>query len=89
VAYAISESAVGKDFYGKIVRTLGDSAGYKLAKIGEKIGPKHKNYYVFHYDWRQDNVISAGQLADLITDDNIWQQWQGKIPVIYNKTTST
>ncbi|PHS33455.1 MAG: hypothetical protein COA95_00285 [Methylophaga sp.] len=65
-AYAISESAVGKDFYGKIVRTLGDSAGYKLAKVGEKVDPKQKNYYVFHYDWRQDNVISAGQLADFI-----------------------
>lgn len=65
-AYAISESAVGKDFYGKIVQTLGDAAGYKLAKIGENVDPKHKNYYIFHYDWRQDNVVTAGQLADFI-----------------------
>jgi len=65
-AYAISEGAVGKDFYGKIVKTLGDSAGYKLAKVGEAVDPKQKNYYVFHYDWRQDNVVSAGQLADFI-----------------------
>jgi pimeloyl-ACP methyl ester carboxylesterase len=65
-AYAISEGAVGKDFYGKIVRTLGDAAGYKLAKIGEPVDPKQKNYYIFHYDWRQDNALSARQLADFI-----------------------
>jgi pimeloyl-ACP methyl ester carboxylesterase len=65
-AYAISDGAAGKDFYGKIVSTLSDTGGYKLSKIGEKINPKQKHYYVFHYDWRQDNVISAGQLADFI-----------------------
>lgn len=65
-ASAISDGAVGKDFYGKIVRTLSETGGYQLSKAGEKINPKQKNYYVFHYDWRQDNVISAGQLADLI-----------------------
>lgn len=67
-AYAISEGAVGKDFYGKIVKTLGDAAGYKLAKIGEAVDPKQKNYYIFHYDWRQDNVVSATQLADFINE---------------------
>ena len=65
-AYAISEGAVGKDFYGKIVRTLGDAAGYQLAHVGEKVDTKQKNYYIFHYDWRQDNVISARQLANFI-----------------------
>jgi pimeloyl-ACP methyl ester carboxylesterase len=65
-AYAISDSAVGKDFYGKIVETLGDTGGYQLAEIGKKVRPNQKNYYVFHYDWRQDNVISASQLADFI-----------------------
>jgi pimeloyl-ACP methyl ester carboxylesterase len=65
-AYEISDSAVGKDFYGKIVRTLGDIGGYNLATAGEKVNPKHKNYYVFHYDWRQDNVISARKLAELV-----------------------
>jgi pimeloyl-ACP methyl ester carboxylesterase len=66
IAYAISDGAAGKDFYGKIVRTLSETGGYKLSKVGEKINPNQKNYYVFHYDWRQDNVISAGQLADFI-----------------------
>jgi len=65
-AYAISDSAVGKDFYGKIIETLGDTGGYQLAKITEKVNPHQKNYYVFHYDWRQDNVITARQFADFI-----------------------
>lgn len=65
-AYDISDGAAGKDFYGKIVRTLSENGGYKLSKVGEKVNPKQKNYYVFFYDWRQDNVKSAAQLADFI-----------------------
>lgn len=66
VPYAIFDGAAGRDFYGKIVHTLSNIGGYKLTKIGQKVNPKHKNYYVFLYDWRQDNVISAAQLADFI-----------------------
>ncbi|MCZ6803363.1 MAG: hypothetical protein O7D86_05360 [Proteobacteria bacterium] len=40
--------------------------GYKHAQPGHKINPKQKNLYTFIYDWRQDNVISAGQLADMV-----------------------
>jgi len=46
LAYEISDGAAGKDFYGKIVETLGDTGGYKLSHVGEKVDPKHKNYYV-------------------------------------------
>jgi pimeloyl-ACP methyl ester carboxylesterase len=66
VPYDIFDGAAGKDFYGKIVHTLSEIGGYKLSKAGEKVNPKQKNYYVFLYDWRQDNVKSAAQLADLI-----------------------
>lgn len=65
-AYEISDGAAGKDFYGKIVRTLSDVGGYKLTKVGGKVNTLQKNYYVFHYDWRQDNVVSAGLLAEFI-----------------------
>lgn len=65
-AYEISDSSLGKDFYGKIIHTLHDSGGYNLATVGQKVDPKQKNYYVFVYDWRQDNVKSAGELADFI-----------------------
>jgi nucleoside-diphosphate-sugar epimerase len=33
--------------------------------------------------------INVGHfMADLITDDNIWNQWKGQMPVIYNKESS-
>ncbi len=64
--YAIFDGAAGKDFYGKIVETLSTVGGYKLKHIGEPANPADKNYYVFLYDWRQDNVKSASQLCDFI-----------------------
>jgi len=64
--YDIFDGAVGKDFYGKIVNTLSEIGGYKLSTAGQQVNPKQKNYYVFLYDWRQDNVKTAGQLADFI-----------------------
>ena len=65
-AYDICDNAVGKDFYGKIVETLGDVGEYNLAEVGTKADKTRKNYYVFFYDWRQDNVITARKLADFI-----------------------
>jgi nucleoside-diphosphate-sugar epimerase len=38
------------------------------------------------FDPGQTSRINVGHfMADLITNDNIWQQWQGQMPVIYNK----
>lgn len=43
------------------------------------------------------SIISDGQIsrinvghfmADLITDDELWQKWKGQMPVIYNKGTT-
>jgi pimeloyl-ACP methyl ester carboxylesterase len=65
-AFAVTDNAIGKDFYGKIVKTLADVGNYRLAKIGQKIDRSQKNYYVFYYDWRQDNVRTAARLADFI-----------------------
>lgn len=65
-AFEICDTAVGQDFYGKIVRTLADVGEYKLSQVGQKADRTRKNYYVFFYDWRQDNVITARKLADFI-----------------------
>ena len=65
-AFDIADAAVGKDFYGKIVRTLGEVGEYSLSQVGHKADKTRKNYYVFFYDWRQDNVITARKLADFI-----------------------
>jgi hypothetical protein len=33
--------------------------------------------------------INVGHfMADLITNDELWQQWKGQMPVIYNKGTA-
>jgi pimeloyl-ACP methyl ester carboxylesterase len=65
-AFEVADAAVGQDFYGKIVRTLHDVGEYQLATAGQRVDKTRKNYYVFYYDWRQDNVITARQLADFI-----------------------
>ncbi len=65
-AYELAGDIIGKDFYGNIIRTLAEYGRFKLAVPGQKINPADKHYYVFLYDWRQDNVRSAAQLADLV-----------------------
>ncbi len=38
------------------------------------------------FDAGQTSRINVGNfMADLITEDDIWQKWQGQMPVIYNK----
>ncbi len=64
--FELAGDIIGKDFYGNIIKTLTENGGYKHAEPGQKINPNQKNLYTFIYDWRQDNVISAGQLADMV-----------------------
>ncbi len=82
-AYEVADGIIGKDFYGKIIETLHETGGYQLAQIGQRVNPKQKNYYVFHYDWRQDNVKSAGELADFIEQIRIdYQQPDLKVDIV-------
>ena len=64
--YELAGDIIGKDFYGNIINTLVEYGGYKHVTLGQKINPQQKNLYTFLYDWRQDNVISARQLADMV-----------------------
>ena len=65
-AYEVCDNAVGQDFYGRIIRILGEVGGYQLTRPGQVPDKTKKNYYVFVYDWRQDNVVTARKLADFI-----------------------
>lgn len=65
-AYAITSSAAGKDYYGEIIRTLANAGGYIPGTAGEAALDKQPRYYIFYYDWRQDNVQTARRLGDLI-----------------------
>jgi nucleoside-diphosphate-sugar epimerase len=41
------------------------------------------------FDSGQTSRINVGHfVAELITDDVIWNKWKGQMPVIYNRTTS-
>ena len=60
------EAALGTDFYGEILRTLEHSGGYRRARPGERVDPRERHYYVFAYDWRQDNVRTAAMLDAFI-----------------------
>lgn len=60
------EEALGQDFYGAILRTLEHSGGYEPGRPGTAVDPSHRRYYVFAYDWRQDNSVTAVKLDALI-----------------------
>src|SRR5262245_32193427 len=64
--YAIFDSAAGHDFYGAIIRTLDEAGGYTRGEPGHAPGNAGKQYYVFLYDWRQDNMRSVARLDALI-----------------------
>lgn len=67
VAGGITESALGRDFYGQIIDTLVRYGGYRRADIGEPVSsPNERRVYVFDYDWRQDNVTTVRTLAKFL-----------------------
>jgi len=60
------EEVLNADFYGAILRTLRESGGFVAGKPGVHADPRVRRYYVFAYDWRQDNVTTAKRLDALI-----------------------
>jgi len=64
--YALFEGAGGLDFYGALVRTLARDGGFRLTAAGTPVRERGRRYYLFPYDWRQDNVLSARRLDALI-----------------------
>lgn len=61
------DGAAGRDFYGRILRTLEQAAGYRKGTAGKAISHNQAHYYVMTYDWRQDNLHAVRQLDRLIT----------------------
>ena len=62
----IARSAWGVDYYGRILDILEHAGGYAPGLPGTAAMPGEQRYYVFAYDWRQDNVESARQLDAFI-----------------------
>lgn len=66
VAAGVAEQAFGRDFYRPIMETLSRHGGYVRTEPGTPAKKGERRFYVFSYDWRQDNVASAGALHALI-----------------------
>lgn len=66
VPTGLTEQAAGRDFYGRILRVLEEAGGYVRATAGSAVPAGQRSYYVYAYDWRQDNVESARGLSRLI-----------------------
>ena len=62
----ITDKAAGKDFYGRIMDVLEKAGGYELAVPGQAVRGTVKRYYIFTYDWRQDNVRTVRRLDRFI-----------------------
>jgi pimeloyl-ACP methyl ester carboxylesterase len=65
-AYDLFRSAFGADVYGSILDTLEREGGYVRGMPGRPADAGQRRYYVFPYDWRQDNVVTARKLDVLI-----------------------
>lgn len=64
--YAIADRIGGNDFYATILQTLETAGGYRRAIPGTRPDPRYPSYYVFPYDWRYDNVLTARRLSAFI-----------------------
>lgn len=65
-AYALFEQAGGKDYYGRILRTLSAAGSYHPSQPGLANPQGESRVYVFVYDWRQDLTKSAARLDQFI-----------------------
>ncbi len=64
-SYAIFDSYSGLSIYDEIIDTLVEFGGYQQSDFNHFDRTK-RNLYIFHYDWRQDNVKSAAKLDEFI-----------------------
>ena len=65
-ASGLFEEVLNADFYGAILRTLRQAGGFVPGELGAHADPRVRRYYIFAYDWRQDNVTIAKRLDALI-----------------------
>jgi len=65
-AYDLADAVLGHDIYRPIIDTLQNFGGYVRGTPGTRVSPGERRFYVFPYDWRQDNVVHARELDALI-----------------------
>jgi len=60
------DASFAGDYYQRIRQILEGPGGYVPGKAGTPPDDKRPRYYVFSYDWRQDSIVSAAALEELI-----------------------
>jgi pimeloyl-ACP methyl ester carboxylesterase len=64
--HCVFRRGLGRDFYGQILDTLEGPGGYTKRQVGQPVEPGQKNYYLYLYDWRLDNVSAVTGLHELV-----------------------
>ena len=67
-AAGLADQILGQAFYGPLIETLQRYGGYVPGTPGTPSVPGERRYYLFAYDWRQDNVAHMRALDRLIDD---------------------
>ncbi len=62
----IADQISGWSLYDNIITTLTEHAGYRLTALKDPLETGPRRLYIFTYDWRQDNVVSAQKLGAFI-----------------------
>jgi pimeloyl-ACP methyl ester carboxylesterase len=65
-AFEIFKRGLGRDFYGQVLDTLQQAGGYTRCNACEQPRSGRRNFYVYIYDFRLDNVTAVRGLHDLI-----------------------
>lgn len=65
-AYGVFAEGLGQDFYGRVLRTLERAGGYSRCGPCQPPRADRRNYYVYPYDFRLDNVRAVHGLKRLI-----------------------
>jgi pimeloyl-ACP methyl ester carboxylesterase len=65
-AFDVADAALGHDFYRRLLDTLQRFGGYVRSVPGSTPGKGERRYYVYAYDWRQDDIESVRGLERLI-----------------------
>ena len=65
-AYDVFAEGLGQDFYGRVLRTLERAGGYSRCRARERPRTDRRNFYVYAYDFRLDNLRAVQGLHRLI-----------------------
>lgn len=85
------------DYLRVVIGQSGDEIEWTAVRPDNLINESNVTEYEVHPSPTRSAIFDAGVtsrinvghfMADLITEDELWEKWKGKMPVIYNKSSS-